>query len=612
MSKEKKNLQHFGYYVKQDLSFVTHVIKDFPKCKKLGYTIVDPSSYKISGYCLSDKSRMLIGTTYETAPFMCGDVLSFIKASKTPFIFNLDKGFTKAVQIYNTVFDLKDSYEKVELHAVRGLFPQGLNMKKEKGLEKTNSETKTENPLADELEETPEEKVAETETAPAKGTRPPEIVKTISMPEDPVLNNKLSFFITEKVFEEVITFDIPLNNLQDDVHFGLNFWSTDKRHTQLSCIKWLETLCERKETFAVVSAVLSGSKYIINIPNNKQIGVVPGFVLLAVNGVPTFNKSLEWIINYFAVTLKQGLRVLPKISLCFGLPTGYEKKTDIEVFYSGSYSGSVLKNGLVPLAPYPLKKEAQKKKVLAKHSSYLSKYLTSPVFPMEGIIRSYLADSHFSFKQARIGIGNLYQAEVKEFSGRPNIEVLQEIKEPLGKSLLSLESEEKLKFWNSAIKNIFVCAIFEVAEKNFFKVRKKMLGLLATYVYENFVNELEREKKMQFAEDKITVRTVTKFFYDEFRQSTMFPHWQLFKSSLQEEENVFHNDLCSKCLRPGDIIMCDTCNLSFDKECLGFSSVPAGFWYCPRCVVEFDRYRNSDMVKFAVRKYVDLIDAESK
>lgn len=50
-------------------------------------------------------------------------------------------------------------------------------------------------------------------------------------------------------------------------------------------------------------------------------------------------------------------------------------------------------------------------------------------------------------------------------------------------------------------------------------------------------------------------------------------------------------EVCEKCNCPGnddEMILCDgmdyTCNAQFHYKCVGFDSVPAGLWFCDRCI----------------------------
>jgi hypothetical protein len=57
------------------------------------------------------------------------------------------------------------------------------------------------------------------------------------------------------------------------------------------------------------------------------------------------------------------------------------------------------------------------------------------------------------------------------------------------------------------------------------------------------------------------------------------------------EESELPLDSCEKCKGPGndeDFILCDgmdfTCNALFHYRCVGFTSVPAGLWFCENCI----------------------------
>lgn len=51
---------------------------------------------------------------------------------------------------------------------------------------------------------------------------------------------------------------------------------------------------------------------------------------------------------------------------------------------------------------------------------------------------------------------------------------------------------------------------------------------------------------------------------------------------LQDE----HQDYCEECEEGGDLLLCDTCTLSFHLRCLDppLDEPPQGRWSCPVCV----------------------------
>jgi len=48
-----------------------------------------------------------------------------------------------------------------------------------------------------------------------------------------------------------------------------------------------------------------------------------------------------------------------------------------------------------------------------------------------------------------------------------------------------------------------------------------------------------------------------------------------------------HNSVCDVCAEGGDILLCDTCTLSWHLTCLDppLDEVPEGEWSCPKCEV---------------------------
>ena len=48
-----------------------------------------------------------------------------------------------------------------------------------------------------------------------------------------------------------------------------------------------------------------------------------------------------------------------------------------------------------------------------------------------------------------------------------------------------------------------------------------------------------------------------------------------------------HNSVCDVCGEGGDILLCDTCTLSWHLTCLDppLDEVPEGTWSCPKCEV---------------------------
>ncbi|PIM99977.1 Histone acetyltransferase [Handroanthus impetiginosus] len=61
------------------------------------------------------------------------------------------------------------------------------------------------------------------------------------------------------------------------------------------------------------------------------------------------------------------------------------------------------------------------------------------------------------------------------------------------------------------------------------------------------------------------------------------------KSSLEEND-----DLCSICEDGGDLLCCENCPRSFHIECVGFSSVPQGTWYCRYCQNMFEKEKSAE------------------
>ena len=47
-----------------------------------------------------------------------------------------------------------------------------------------------------------------------------------------------------------------------------------------------------------------------------------------------------------------------------------------------------------------------------------------------------------------------------------------------------------------------------------------------------------------------------------------------------------HQDYCEECEEGGDLLLCDTCTLSFHLRCLDppLDEPPQGRWSCPVCV----------------------------
>lgn len=54
----------------------------------------------------------------------------------------------------------------------------------------------------------------------------------------------------------------------------------------------------------------------------------------------------------------------------------------------------------------------------------------------------------------------------------------------------------------------------------------------------------------------------------------------------EEEEVDEHQDYCEVCEESGELLLCDTCTLSFHLQCLDppLDEAPEGEWSCPKCV----------------------------
>ena len=48
--------------------------------------------------------------------------------------------------------------------------------------------------------------------------------------------------------------------------------------------------------------------------------------------------------------------------------------------------------------------------------------------------------------------------------------------------------------------------------------------------------------------------------------------------------NDEHHDSCWVCEKGGNLLCCDTCNLSYHLKCVKLRSVPRGSWSCPVCL----------------------------
>ena len=53
-----------------------------------------------------------------------------------------------------------------------------------------------------------------------------------------------------------------------------------------------------------------------------------------------------------------------------------------------------------------------------------------------------------------------------------------------------------------------------------------------------------------------------------------------------DEANDQHQDYCEVCEESGELLLCDTCTLSFHLQCLDppLDEAPEGEWSCPKCV----------------------------
>ena len=59
------------------------------------------------------------------------------------------------------------------------------------------------------------------------------------------------------------------------------------------------------------------------------------------------------------------------------------------------------------------------------------------------------------------------------------------------------------------------------------------------------------------------------------------------KKSDEPVPEPVHNSVCDVCGEGGDILLCDTCTLSWHLTCLDppLDEVPEGMWSCPKCEV---------------------------
>ena len=59
-----------------------------------------------------------------------------------------------------------------------------------------------------------------------------------------------------------------------------------------------------------------------------------------------------------------------------------------------------------------------------------------------------------------------------------------------------------------------------------------------------------------------------------------------------DEENDQHQDYCEVCEESGELLLCDTCTLSFHLQCLDppLDEAPQGEWSCPKCVSHNDLF----------------------
>ncbi|KAK9158709.1 hypothetical protein Scep_005283 [Stephania cephalantha] len=53
-----------------------------------------------------------------------------------------------------------------------------------------------------------------------------------------------------------------------------------------------------------------------------------------------------------------------------------------------------------------------------------------------------------------------------------------------------------------------------------------------------------------------------------------------------------NDDLCSICANFGDLLLCDGCPRAFHRDCVGLADVPSGRWYCPYCVIMYQREKS--------------------
>lgn len=53
-----------------------------------------------------------------------------------------------------------------------------------------------------------------------------------------------------------------------------------------------------------------------------------------------------------------------------------------------------------------------------------------------------------------------------------------------------------------------------------------------------------------------------------------------------EETDDQHQDYCEVCEESGELLLCDTCTLSYHLQCLDppLDEAPQGEWSCPKCV----------------------------
>eukprot|EP00968_Pinguiococcus_pyrenoidosus_P028339 scaffold7780_cov267-Pinguiococcus_pyrenoidosus.AAC.2 len=86
-----------------------------------------------------------------------------------------------------------------------------------------------------------------------------------------------------------------------------------------------------------------------------------------------------------------------------------------------------------------------------------------------------------------------------------------------------------------------------------------------------------------------TMGDVLKYYY-KWKCSPSYIDWRRREKVKKVEEDIpdWHNDVCEICDEGGDIICCDTCNLSYHGSCLEpkLEDVPE-FWMCPACRVKF-------------------------